>query len=105
MRHAERKEVHMKKLAVLFILLMSVLALAACGNQGSVDFSPLPNPTKPVPTEHPCKDGHAFVDTEQLCTRCGADYYAETLVMKLSVTRDYFIVDGLGTCQRDGLLQ
>lgn len=94
----------MKKLAVLFILLMSVLALAACGNQGSVDFSPLPNPTKPVPTEHPCKDGHAFVDTEQLCTRCGADYYAETLVMKLSVTRDYFIVDGLGTCQRDEII-
>ena len=94
----------MKKLAVLFILLMTVLALTACGNQGSVDFSPLPNPTKPAPTDHPCKDGHAFVDTEQLCTRCGADYYAETLVMKLSATRDYFIVDGLGTCQRDEIV-
>lgn len=90
----------MKKFTVLFILLITVLAFTACGKQGNIDFSPLPNYSKPAPTEHECKDGHNFVDSEQLCTRCGADYFAETLVMKLSVTRDYFIVDGLGTCQR-----
>lgn len=90
----------MKKFTVLFILLITVLALTACGEQGNVDFSPLPNYSKPAPTENVCKDGHAFVDTQVECTRCGADYFAETLEMKLSITRDYFIVNGLGTCQR-----
>jgi len=62
-------------------------------------------PTKPTqpadPTEpDDCSRGHDFADDPDRCARCGLDYFSATLEFTLSDSREFYIVTGIGTCDR-----
>ena len=88
----------MKKLVLIFSVLLLALCFAACSGQG--DLPTLPNPDPTASKVDPCKDGHTFNDSSDICEKCDANYYDETLQFTLSENREYYIVSGLGTCTR-----
>lgn len=88
----------MKKVMLIFGILLLAFCFAACSGQN--DLPTLPNPTTQGPTVNPCVDGHTFNDTSDTCEKCDANYYDETLEFTLSENREYYIVSGLGTCTR-----
>ena len=59
-------------------------------------------PTQPADPTEPddCSRGHDFADDPDLCARCGLDYFSATLQFKLSDSREFYIVTGIGTCDR-----
>lgn len=99
LRPIERNEIHMKKITLFMAMLAILLVMSACGN-ASANLPSLPNPTTTAPKVDPCKDGHTYTNEAQLCDVCGADYFSENLDFTLSVTRDSYILSGLGTCER-----
>lgn len=104
-----------KKMIVLFAAFM-LLCLCACGEKDPVPtHSKLPpktnastqatqatDPTQPADPTEPddCSRGHDFADDPDLCARCGLDYFSATLEFKLSDSREFYIVTGIGTCDR-----
>ena len=89
----------MKKLILLMAMLALLLVMSACGNTNA-NLPSLPNPPTTTQAVDPCKDGHTFTNEAAVCDKCGVDYFSTTLEFTLSVTRDSYIVSGLGTCTR-----
>ena len=88
----------MKKNFVLLIV-ACIFFFSACDNTGNVLPTP-PEQLSSSPKQQLCKNAHSFAADSNLCTVCGAEYYAETLEFTLADTRDYYIVSSIGTCTR-----
>ena len=89
----------MKKLTLFLAILSILLVMGACGNKNA-NLPSLPNPPVTEPTVNPCADGHTFPNEAVVCDGCGINYFDATLEFELSVTRDSYILSGLGTCTR-----
>ena len=97
----------MKKIQALLVVLVCILLLTSCGEQSSSLSLPTASSTSPSITPSstakpvgPCANGHSFSDESDVCARCGANYYAETLEFTLNDTRDSYSLSGLGSCDR-----
>jgi len=113
--NSKKGDLNMKKL-LLCIVMALLLCLCACGEKDPVPtHSKLPpkttastqatqttDPTQPADPTEPddCSRGHDFADDPDLCARCGLDYFSATLEFKLSDSREFYIVTGIGTCDR-----
>ena len=101
----------MKRRYLLAVILLAVLCFGACSQpQPTIGSKPTTKPstnpttsatqnTKPDSTPD-CYKGHTFVDDSDFCTVCGENYYDVTLKFKISESREYYTVAGIGTCER-----
>ena len=98
----------MKRYFVLVIVIFCLLVFASCQEQpSSLPQTTAPsNPSSsvlPSATVKPagsCANGHSFTDDSDVCARCGANYYAETLEFTLTDTRNAYALSGPGSCER-----
>ena len=97
----------MKKIFVFGVLFAIMCLFASCEEQAPSLSLPTASSTSPSITPSstakpigPCADGHIFADDSDVCARCSANYYAETLEFTLNDTRDSYSLSGLGSCDR-----
>jgi len=97
----------MKKIQALLVMLACLILLASCGEQSpslslptASSTSPSISPSSTAKPVGPCADGHSFTDDSDVCARCGANYYAETLEFTLTDTRNAYALSGPGSCER-----
>jgi hypothetical protein len=57
-------------------------------------------PASSIQLPENCDNGHTFLGDEHICAVCGVDYYSITLDLHISDDGKYYIVTGLGQCER-----
>jgi hypothetical protein len=107
--NSKKGDFNMKKL-LLCIVMALLLCLCACGEKNPTPtYSKLPSKTttstqatRPtLPNQpNPCTGGHDFPENAECCSRCGLNYFSATLEFKLSDSREFYTVTGIGTCER-----
>ena len=107
--YSKKGDLNMKKL-LLCIVMALLLCLCACGEKNPTPtYSKLPSKTttstqatRPtLPNQpNPCTGGHDFPENAECCSRCGLNYFSATLEFKLSDSREFYTVTGIGTCER-----